>query len=161
MEKKMKNKPLINMLFYSIIISSPMIDHAFAECPNTKDVASAIKFKPFLNPGMSITPINRGEEFIIGELMQGSNTRTGINAPKNLRLIDRVDVCHYREGTIMAGITFSVDLVPLKNFDTYWHNHQLSGIFYGDYNKAQELLKKSIERSKIALEESKKMAPPL
>lgn len=108
----MKNKSMINMLICSVVIFSSTITSTFAACPDAKDVASAIKYKPFLNPGMSMTPTNGGEEFIIGEVARGSGTRTGTDAPKTLSVIDQAEQCHYREGKTMTGITFSIDLVP-------------------------------------------------
>lgn len=157
----MKNKSMINMLICSVVIFSSTITSTFAACPDAKDVASAIKYKPFLNPGMSMTPTNGGEEFIIGEVARGSGTRTGTDAPKTLSVIDQAEQCHYREGKTMTGITFSIDLVPLKNFANYWHNHQLSGIYVGNYNKAQEVLQQSIKRSKELSIQLSKMNPPL
>ncbi len=126
-----------------------MTGQASAVCPATTEVAKSLKFIPHLNPGMSMAPDPALGEYIVGTVQRGSHVRTGVEAPKKLSVIDRGDVCSYREGTIMKGVTMAFDLVTLPHFHRYWTNqHQYQAVFYGNHKVATDLLTQALEKSK-------------
>ncbi|MBA4749914.1 MAG: hypothetical protein H2057_04765 [Alphaproteobacteria bacterium] len=98
-------------------------------------------------------------EYVVGSVDRGSHVRTGVSAPTKLSVIDRGDVCDYREGTMMKGITIQFDLVRLPHFYKYWNDkHKHEAIFYGNHKIANDLLNDALKRSEVeALEHN----PPL
>jgi hypothetical protein len=136
-----------------------MAGQASAICPAPSEVAKSLKVMPHLNPGMSMKPDIALGEYIVGAVNRGSHVRTGVDAPTKLSVIDRGNVCDYREGTIMKGITMEFDLVRLPHFYRYWNfNHQHQAVFYGNHKVATDILNESLRKSE---EEAHKHNPPL
>lgn len=149
----------MRIFMISLMMLFSLISNTFADCPDPKDVVKSLQFIPLLNPGVSMKPGMKDEEFIVGLVGKGAHKKTGVNAPKTLSVFDRGTFCDYQEGTIMKGISFSIDLVPVGNFKEYWKQLKKTDaqiVYSGNYAEAQKLLAEALQRSEEAPKQLKR-----